>query len=76
MKQQRQQPGGERPHQIVQKYPRSDRRRTRQDAFEILQLQMHAHTEHDQHQQRGDPRTNTGERGGRVIREYGEQQRP
>ena len=38
MKQQRQQPGGERHHQIVQKYPCSDRRRTRQDAFEIRQL--------------------------------------
>ncbi len=65
-KQQRQQPGGERHHQIVQKYPRSDRRRTRQDAFEILQLQMHAHTEHDQHQQGGDPWANWGEGGGSV----------
>ena len=76
MKQQRQQPGGERHHQIMEKDPCSDRRRARQDAFEILQLQMHTHTEHDQHQQGGDPWANWGEGGGSVIGQNGEQQCP
>ena len=76
MKQQRQQPGGERHHQIVQKYPCGDRRRTRQDAFEIRQLQMNPHTEHNQHQQGGNPRADRGEGGGGVIGQNGEQQCP
>ena len=60
----------------MQENPCRDGRRARQHAFKVVDFQMHAHTEHDQHQQRGDPRTNARERGGGVIREYGEQQRP
>ena len=76
VKNQRQQPGGERHHQVVEKNACGDRRGAGKHALKIVDFQMHAHAEHNQHQQRRDPRANGGKSGWRVIGDNREQQRP